>query len=118
MMLIQILLLAILAAALVLAWRRAGQGALSRTSAILWSILWVGAGVVVLRPEVASLFAGLIGVGRGVDAIVYFAIIFIFYLVFRIFLRLEKLDRDITALIRALGLSKDGARGRDGAPDA
>lgn len=108
-MLIQVILVATLAAALVLTWRRSRQGALSRLGAFLWSALWIAAAVVVLRPEVASFFANLVGVGRGVDAVLYVSIIALFYLVFRIFLRLDKLDRDITLLVRKVSLA-----GREG----
>ncbi|HSD12258.1 MAG TPA: DUF2304 family protein [Patescibacteria group bacterium] len=109
-MIIQIILVATLAAALVLTWRRSRQGALSRLGAFLWSALWIAAAVVVLRPEVASFFANLVGVGRGVDAVLYVSIIALFYLVFRIFLRLDKLDRDITLLVRKVGLAERDAR--------
>lgn len=106
-MLIKALLLLILSAAMVLTWMRVRQGALTRVIGIFWSLLWIGAAVVVLRPELASDFAALAGVGRGADAVVYLAVIFLYYLVFRIFLRLDKLDRDITVLVRKIGLAED-----------
>lgn len=106
-MLIQYVLLAAIAAALVFTVRRGRQNALSRVETFLWSVLWVGAGVVVLLPGVASSFASLLGVGRGADAVLYVSIIVLFTLVFRIFLRLDKIDRDITLLVR-----KDSLTGR------
>ncbi|HTM69168.1 MAG TPA: DUF2304 family protein [Candidatus Binatia bacterium] len=112
-MVIQVLLIAMLAGALVLTWRRSKQGALSRLGAFLWSALWIAAAIVVLRPEVATFFASLVGVGRGADAVIYVSIIALFYLVFRIFLRLDKLDRDLTALVRKVSVAERDAR-RDG----
>jgi len=105
-MLIQYILLGILAAALVMTWRRERQGALGRLGAVLWSALWGVAAVVVLLPDVASRFAGIVGVGRGVDAVVYLSVIFLFYLSFRIFLRLDKMDRDITQLVRRVSMDE------------
>lgn len=113
-MLIKALLLLVLAAALVLTWMRVRQGALTRVTAILWSLLWLGAGAVVIRPDLASSFAALVGVGRGADAVLYLSVIFLFYLVFRIFLRLDKIDRDITVVVRAIGLAEDERKGGDG----
>jgi len=104
-MVIQVLLIAMLAGAFVLTWRRSKQGALSRLGAFLWSGLWIAAIVVVLRPEVATFFASMVGVGRGADAVIYVSIIILFYLVFRIFLRLDKLDRDITQLVRKVSIA-------------
>lgn len=106
MLVIQIILVAALAAALALTWRRAKQDALSRRTALLWSLLWIGGAVVVLRPETANLFANLVGVGRGTDAVLYVAVIAAFYLLFRIFLRLDKIDRDLTKLVRRVALDE------------
>lgn len=106
MLIIQLILLAGLLAALALTWRRARQDALTRRAALLWSLLWIGGAVVVLRPETANLFANLVGVGRGTDAVLYVAVIVLFYLLFRIFLRLDKLDRDLTKLVRRVALDE------------
>ncbi len=103
-MVIQYVLIAILLAVLVHTWRRGKQGALGRTATLLWSLFWLASGVVVLRPEFATAFAGFLGVGRGADAVMYVAVIALFYLVFRIFLRLDRLDRDITSLTRMVSL--------------
>ena len=103
-MVIQYVLVAALVAVLVHTLRRARQGALGRTEAIVWSAFWIASCVVVLRPEFASAFASFLGVGRGVDAVIYVAIIALFYVVFRIYLRLDRLDRDITALVRTVSL--------------
>lgn len=105
-MLIQFLLLAVIAALLVAAWNRVRQGGLSRLSAIAWTLFWAAAALVVLRPEIASSFASALGVGRGADAVVYLAVVGLYWLVFRIFVRLDRLDRDITTLTRTLSLQK------------
>jgi len=97
---IQLLLLAAIAALLVAAWNRVRQGGLSRLSAIAWTLFWAAAALVVLRPEIASSFATALGVGRGVDAVVYIAIVGLYWLVFRIFIRLDRIERDITSVVR------------------
>lgn len=116
--LIQALLLAAFAAALIATWRRARSGAISRAETVLWSTLWMGAAAVTLRPDLASRFAALIGVGRGVDAVLYAAVVGLFYLIFRIYLRIDKLERDITSLVRreALDAGPVGAAGRVSPP--
>lgn len=111
-MLIQYLLLAAIVAAFVFTVRRGRQHALSRVGTFMWGALWVGAAIVVLMPSVASFIAGLLGVGRGADAVIYVSIIALFTLVFRIFLRLDKIDRDVTLLVRKVSLA-----GRDGVPE-
>jgi hypothetical protein len=68
---------------------------------------------VVVRPETASAVAGLFGVGRGADVVVYLALAAAFYLIFRLFAKLEDIDRQLTKIVRAEAL-KDLPREHDG----
>lgn len=72
--------------------------------AFVWSVLWIGVGVVALIPEVTNRIADAFGIGRGADVIIYSAIVVILALVFRISIRLEQLDRAITTVTRELAL--------------
>lgn len=116
-MIIQVILLLGLAGAFAFTWRRARQDALSRRAAALWSLLWVAGAVVVLRPEVATLFARAVGVGRGSDAVLYVSVLAVAFLVFRQFLRIDKLERDITKLVRRIALDELEARRPAGPQD-
>jgi len=98
---IQILLLAVIAVLLVSAWRRVGQAGSSRLTAVAWTVFWAGAAAVVLRPDIASTVADALGVGRGADLVVYAAIVGLYWLMFRVFLRLDRIERDMTALVRS-----------------
>jgi hypothetical protein len=98
--LIQILLIVAFVAAFVGTVRRGRSGAISRTEMLGWSLLWIGAAAVTLRPDLASRFAALVGVGRGADAVLYAAVVGLFYLLFRVYLRIDKLERDISTLVR------------------
>ncbi len=114
MLLIQIFIIAFVAFAL---WRTVGRfraGELRRSSLVLWSLFWVALAVAGLLPQSTSWFASFIGVGRGVDAVIYLAIIVLFYLVFRIFLRLERIEHDITLVVREIGLREMGESGESG----
>jgi small membrane protein len=67
----------------------------------LWLLFWVLVVVAALRPEATDLFARWVGVGRGVDTAMYLGFLMIFYLVFRVFGKLEDLDRQLTRVVRA-----------------
>lgn len=99
-MLIQFFLTLVSIGALLVTWRRTVRDAVTRTEAFLWSVLWVSIVVVVWRPETASLVARFFGVGRGADFVVYLSVVALFWLVFRLFLRTESLERQITTLVR------------------
>lgn len=99
-MLIQIILTIILLAALVVTWRRMRQGVISWREAALWSVLWVAASVVIVLPETTSIIARMVGIGRGVDLAIYASVTLLFVLVFKIFLSLDKIERNLTDMVR------------------
>lgn len=71
---------------------------------IVWLLMWVVLGIGALLPQTTEWFARIIGVGRGVDAALYASVIFLFYLEFRLYLRQERLEHEISVLVRQIGL--------------
>ena len=69
-------------------------------SFIFWFILWIVIAIVFYLPETTSYIANIVGIGRGVDLAVYTSIVVIFYLLFKLFIRLNKIDREITKIVR------------------
>ncbi len=109
MSLIQIIILVIV---LIVWWRlyaRLKSDELTLREFVEWFLLWLMAAVVVLVPEAASYLAFQVGVGRGSDLVTYLALLLVFYLIFKLFLRLEKFERQLTAIVRELTL-KDARR--------
>ncbi len=104
MLLIQalIVMFALFAATRVLA--RFRGGAIGLSECLLWAGFWGSVAVVVLMPPVTQRFAHLLGVGRGVDAVFYVTLVALFYLVFRLHLRIRGVEQEITRLVRKLAL--------------
>ena len=101
---IQVIIVAVALIALGGAIRRFIKRELSLRRLLAWSILWVAAVVVVLVPATAERLAGLLGVGRGVDVVIYLSIALLFYLQFRLFARLDRIERDLTKVVRDAAL--------------
>ena len=78
---------------------RARDRKLSFLGMFLWTTLFASIGVLVLLPQVMVFISDLAGVQRGVDLFIYLSIIALFYLVFKIFITLEKLSQEITACV-------------------
>lgn len=97
---IQILFVAVFTLVVVHTWRRAQQGVIRRIDAIGWSIFWIMATIVVLRPETASTLANVVGVGRGVDLAVYVSVLVLFLLVFHLHILHDRMERTMTEFIR------------------
>jgi small membrane protein len=101
---IQIILLVAIALLVVRTIRRVKDKQITHAGFIGWMFIWVTGAIVVITPESTSRVADLVGVGRGVDVVVYIALILIFYLLFRLFNRTIAIEKDITKLVRALAL--------------
>jgi hypothetical protein len=74
--------------------------------AVFWGVLWFGVGIVVLFPDIADTIASRIGIqtATGIDLVVYIAVGLAFYLIFRMFVHIERLERDITKVVRHIAL--------------
>lgn len=86
--------------AIVSVWKRRNEKLLSVRGLIFWILCWVTVIVVVLRPDFASTVAHTFGIGRGADFFVYISIALIFLLLFRLHIKIESINRDITKIVR------------------
>jgi hypothetical protein len=79
---------------------------ISLRRAFFWVGLWLGVLVVMLWPGLADLAAAQLGIetATGIDFLVYVAVGVSFYLLFRVFVRLDDIERDLTRLVRHLAL--------------
>ncbi len=97
---IQYILLIALAATTALTWYRASRQAIRPLEALGWTIVWIGAGVIVCLPSITTKFANLFGVGRGADFVIYIAVFVLFLLVFHLHVVHDRVERSITELVR------------------
>lgn len=73
---------------------------------LLWSFFWLVVIFLIWQPNLTNYLAAFLQVTRGADAIFYLSLILIFYLLFRVVARLEKIEGDITTLVREIALLK------------
>ncbi|MFA5935742.1 MAG: DUF2304 domain-containing protein [Patescibacteria group bacterium] len=99
-MLIQIILVSIMALAFIMTWRRFRQRVIPLSEALLWSLLWIVATGIVIAPQISTRIAHFVGVGRGADLVVYAAVPMLFFLVFKLFIKHEELERKLTEIVR------------------
>lgn len=65
---------------------------------LFWSSIWTLILLIVFQPGLADKTALFFGVQRGTDIMFFISIILIFYLLFRLYIKLDGLDRNITQL--------------------
>jgi small membrane protein len=73
---------------------------------LLWALVWIGSGFIVAFPDAASFLAHIGGIGRGADLIIYTSLLVVFYLIFRIHLMLDRLEQEVTEIVRTIALER------------
>jgi len=106
-MLIQIILSLFVVFALANTIQRFKKKEITPSSLLFWVVFWGVVAVVVWRPTLSTDLANFLGVGRGADLLFYFSIAVIFYLIFRLTVKMEKIERDITKIVRELAYKKE-----------
>lgn len=79
---------------------------ISRSWFFLWSCLWVVVFVAAAAPQTLDIFALWAGVGRGADLFVYVAILLLLIFVFRLLIKTNQLERQITQLVRKIAIEE------------
>ena len=89
---------------LLLIWRRR----IGWLAGAAWAAIWVAGTLAVARPELARDAARAVGIGRGVDLVMYCAILALFAVNFRLGLQLRRVESDLTTVVREIALLRAG----------
>lgn len=86
------------------AYLRFKERKLSSFAFIFWLGVWIIGMIFVFLPQLTTEFARILGIGRGADAVVYASIAVLFYMVFRIYIKIEDTQKQITEVARKIAL--------------
>lgn len=73
---------------------------LSNRGLVFWVLFWLLALGIVLFPDTTLRLANAVGIGRGSDFVIYISVIVMFFVLFRLHVKLETMNRDITKVVR------------------
>ena len=68
--------------------------------ALFWSFFWCAVIVVVLWPTTVQMLADTFGIGRGSDFVLYISVALLFFLLFRLHIKIENMNKNITKIVR------------------
>jgi hypothetical protein len=105
MTIFQILILILIALVIYKATRRLLKKDLSFLLYLVWIGAWLFVAVFVVWPEILSRLAAFVGIGRGVDLTIYLSIFALFYFVFKISLRQDKMEKNLADIVRKIALT-------------
>lgn len=78
---------------------------ISSNEFIFWLIFWlIAAASIIALKWIDALVARIGFSGSGIDVLLYFGIALLFYLIFKLRLRLAKIEKNITKIIRHIAL--------------
>ena len=103
---IQLLLLAFTLFALWRVLQKHRSGGLGTMQSLRWLLVWFGAILVASFPATTNFLADALGLWRGADLVFYTSLLVIFYLIFRIHLALDRVQQEITEIVRSLALDR------------
>ncbi|MEK7618860.1 MAG: DUF2304 domain-containing protein [Patescibacteria group bacterium] len=103
-MVIQIILTVCSFLVIVRAVKSFRKGAIRFPMFVFWSLFWLTLVFFLWQPGLADRIAWFLQVGRGADAVFYLALVLIFGLIFKIMVRLESLDSQLTTIVRELAI--------------
>lgn len=71
---------------------------------LFWSLVWGGMIILVFIPGKTNFLARILGMDRGNDAMFFVAIVALFYATYRLYVKINEQEKEITKLVRALAL--------------
>ncbi|MFH1401078.1 MAG: DUF2304 family protein [Nanoarchaeota archaeon] len=112
MLALQILVTAFALFALSRAYVRLRASDISSREFMFWSLVWVCLVITVYIPSLSTFVATALGLASGSNLLVYIGIIVLFYLVFRLYVKIEDLEHQITKLVRHIAMERPGKKKR------
>lgn len=69
-----------------------------------WLIVWAVVIIATVWFRKTDIIAKFFGVEKGADLAVYVSILFLFYLFFKLIVKIKKIERDITKIVREIAI--------------
>ena len=104
------ILLIIVAIFALFAWSRAllrfRDRAISMREFIFWTLIWGCAMALTAFRTQLDFLTAVLGIPRPVDVAVYFSIILLFYLMFRLYVKIESVEQNLTKIVREIAVRR------------
>ncbi|MDP3975780.1 MAG: DUF2304 domain-containing protein [bacterium] len=77
---------------------------------LLWLVIWLGIGLVALFPQLLDSLPAFIGIKSGVNVLIFFGMVLLFYGFFRLMIKVEELEEKVVNMNRERALDAPGRR--------
>ena len=93
------------------------RGQVARRVGLLWATVWIAAAVAIIWPGTTRVVAGVLGIGRGTDLVLYCFVLLVLVGFYMTYVRLRRLDANLTLLVRKLAIESATTPNRDADAD-
>lgn len=93
--------------AIIISLFRFKKGRMSVGMFTFWMLIWIIVILISIYPESTTFFANIIGIGRGLDLALILGLIGCYYLIFKVYSKIESLEEDLTKLVREIALQRE-----------
>jgi hypothetical protein len=92
--------------AILLSVLRFRDGKMSLGMLVAWIIIWLIVIVVGLDPNSTNYLAIYTGLGRGLDFVLILGLLLCFYMIFKMYNKIETVEEELTDLVRELAIQR------------
>jgi hypothetical protein len=92
--------------AIILSILRFRNGKMSLGMMAVWIIIWLVVIFVAIDPNSTNFLAVYTGIGRGLDFVLIIGLLLCFYLIFKMYNKIETVEEELTDLVRELALAR------------
>lgn len=107
LLLYQIVFLVIAVIAVALIFKRFKNDKTSLPTFMLWTFLWVFLVIFAFVPHTIDVVAHMFGIGTGANLLFIISIIGSFYLIFRLYTKIDDLNQNVNDLVRELAIKNE-----------
>ena len=73
---------------------------------VTWFLVWLGVLAIVFMPTIITQVEHILGVKKGIDFFASAGIVLLFYLLFRIYVQTEKMEQNLTKIVRKIAIDE------------
>ncbi|UTB32995.1 MAG: DUF2304 family protein [Methanobacterium sp. ERen5] len=92
--------------AIILSILRFRDGKMSLGMMFVWILIWLGVILIAIDPNSTNFLAVYTGIGRGLDFVLIIGLLLCFYLIFKMYNKIETVEEELTDLVRELALTR------------
>ena len=98
---------------LILSILRFRDGKMSIGMLMAWIVIWLIIIIISIYPNDTNYLASYTGIGRGLDFVLIIGLILSFYLIFKMYNKMEVIEEELTNLIRELAIQNKNTDNKD-----